>query len=172
MSTFRSALLFFDELGVYDVVLPFLLIFTLVFAMLEKTKVLGTDANRKNLSAMVAFCSAFLVVASSQLVYVINQTIAKSMVILVMSVLFIMLIGAFKKDEQHLSGAWQTIFMVISFIGIAMILLWNLGWLQFLFDYTKTNLNGPVVGAFSLLIIVLGFMYWIYTPAVGTAPGK
>lgn len=168
MSTFRSALAFFDQLGIYDVVLPFLLIFTIVFAMLEKTAVFGKEngGTKKNLNAMVAFCSAFLVVASSQLVYVINATIAKSMLLLVMSVLFIMLIGAFKEDKPvFLSGGWEKLFMVIMFVGIVLILLYNLGWLQFVYAYTAANLNGPIVGALALLIIMLGFMYWIYTPA-------
>jgi hypothetical protein len=171
MSTFRNALVFFDQLGVYDVVLPFLLIFTLVFAMLEKTKVFGGQSDtktRKNLNAMVAFCTGFLVVASSQLVYVINATIAKSMVLLVMGVLFIMLIGSFKKDEAtYLKGGWEVVFMIIMFVGISLILLYNLGWLQAIYLYTASNLSGPVVGAFALLIIVLAFMAFIYKTPEG-----
>ena len=42
-SAFRSALDFFVQLGIYDVVLPFLLVFTLVFAFLEKSRVYGTE---------------------------------------------------------------------------------------------------------------------------------
>ena len=43
VSTFRGALEFFEDIGIYDVILPFLLIFTIVFAILEKTKVFGTE---------------------------------------------------------------------------------------------------------------------------------
>ena len=39
-STFREIILFFDEVGVYDVILPFLLVFTIVYAIFEKTKIL------------------------------------------------------------------------------------------------------------------------------------
>ena len=39
-SVFRGALVFLDEIGIYDVVLPFLLVFAVVFAIFEKTKVL------------------------------------------------------------------------------------------------------------------------------------
>ena len=42
-STFREVLLFFEQIGIYDVVLPFLLVFTIVFAILEKTKLFGTE---------------------------------------------------------------------------------------------------------------------------------
>ena len=58
---FRGVIVFLEKLGVYDVVLPFLLVFTIVFAILEKTRVLGTDDidgkpwPKKNLNAVVAF---------------------------------------------------------------------------------------------------------------------
>ena len=42
-SVFRTAIGFLDKLGVYDIILPFLLVFTLVFAILEKTKILGLE---------------------------------------------------------------------------------------------------------------------------------
>ncbi len=168
MSTFRNALVFFDQLGVYDVVLPFLLIFSLVFAMLEKTRVFGMEGHgdhqttRKNLNSMVAFCVAFLVVASSRLVAVINQTIAHVMVLLVMSIMFMILLGTFNKDQElYLEGAWRTAFMWIMFVGIALTLLYSLGWLQFVWEFAAYNLEGPVVGSFGLLIIVLGFMWYI-----------
>ncbi|MBW2999610.1 hypothetical protein KY339_02955, partial [Candidatus Woesearchaeota archaeon] len=45
-TVFRGALDFFAEIGVYDVVLPFLLVFTIVFAVLEKTRILGVEKVR------------------------------------------------------------------------------------------------------------------------------
>ena len=171
MSTFRNALVFFDQIGVYDVVLPFLLIFTLVFAMLEKTMVLGKDnPARKNLSAMIAFVSSFLVVASAQLVAVINRTIATSMVILVMIILIMLIWGGFSKQgEIELPAIYKGLLMAITFIGIILIVLWNLGWLQMVYAYSSANLDGPIVGSIALLIIVLGFMFWIYS---GDSPAE
>ena len=66
-SGFRNIIDFFDKLGLFDVVLPFLLAFAIVFAIFEKTKVLGTDViegqvyTKKNLNAIVAFSIAFFV---------------------------------------------------------------------------------------------------------------
>ena len=42
-SVFANAIQFLDRLGVYDVLLPFILVFAIVFAILERTKVLGTE---------------------------------------------------------------------------------------------------------------------------------
>ena len=61
----RWVINFFGELGIYDVVLPFLLVFTIVFAILEKTKVFGMEEidgkkyTRKNINAIVAFVVSF-----------------------------------------------------------------------------------------------------------------
>ena len=58
VSNFRENLSFFETIGIFDVVLPFLLVFTIVFAILEKTKVFGTDDiggvkySKKNLNAI------------------------------------------------------------------------------------------------------------------------
>ena len=46
VSPLESAINFFKEFGLFSVVLPFLLVFTIVFAILEKTKVLGTEGKK------------------------------------------------------------------------------------------------------------------------------
>src|SRR3989338_6710532 len=130
-STFRGIISFFGDIGIYDVVLPFLLVFTIVFAILEKTRVLGVDKvegdsyHKKNINALVAFVTAFLVIASTRLVALINEAMANIVVLLLLSVGFLLLIGSFYKEgeEVFLEGGLRTFFMVIMFIGITLIFL-------------------------------------------------
>src|SRR3989344_7866102 len=95
-TAFRGVITFLDELGVYDVVLPFLLVFTIVFAILEKTRVLGTEKvgdkelTKKNLDAIVAFVIAFLVIASTSLVRIINEVVANVVLVLILVISFLM----------------------------------------------------------------------------------
>jgi len=49
-----------DTWGLTDVLLPFLLIFTLVFAVLQKTKILGED--KKNFNVVIALVMSLTVV--------------------------------------------------------------------------------------------------------------
>ena len=121
-SAFRGVIEFFGEIGVYDVVLPFLLVFTIVYAILEKTRVLGTETfegkkySRKNLNAIVAFVIAFLVVASTRLVAAINQAMGNIILLLLVSFSFLMLIGSFMKETEEgvfLTGGWRILFMTI-----------------------------------------------------------
>ena len=74
-SPLEIAVNFLKDFGFFDVVLPFLLVFTIVFAVLEKTLILGKEENnkpKKNIDAMVAFSIALFVVAASNIVDVLQ----------------------------------------------------------------------------------------------------
>lgn len=168
MTAFQNAIAFLGRLGVFDVVLPFLLVFTLFFALLEKTKVLGVDKDgdhtytKKNLNAMIAFVAGLLVVASADLVRVINNVLANSVLLVVFAVLFLMLAGSFYHDgEFDLSDSWKIFFMVFMLIGIIIIFLHATGWLYAVYDYLTGHIDGPVVGSILLLGVILGGMFWI-----------
>ena len=176
VSTFRTIIDFFGEIGVYDVILPFILVFTIVFAILEKTRVLGSediDGNsypKKNLNAMVAFSISFLVVASSELVEILTEVSSQMIVLLMLSVLFLLLAGSFFKEEKEgffLKGGWKTTFMALMFVGI-MIIFFNAikyegeSWLQIFWGYvSKSGAGGEAVGSIILLVIIIMFMAFI-----------
>jgi hypothetical membrane protein len=175
-SEFREVLSFFDTLGIYDVVLPFLLVFTIVYAILEKTKVFGLEeiedgkkVTRKNLNSMVAFVSGFFVVASTKLVAFINETIAMVVLLLILGVCFLILAGSFHSGDKEffLEGPWRTIFMVIMFIGILLIGLnaakteSGESWLEYGWSYMVNNWDSTAFGSVVLLLVVVGFMFFI-----------
>ena len=179
-SVFRGIIEFFDKLGVYDVILPFLLVFTIVFAILEKTRVLGVQEingkkyAKKNLNSIVAFCIGFFVIASTKLVAVINEALANMVLLLLLSVSFLILIGSFMKESDesvYLEEPWKTIFTIIMFIGILLIFLNALGWLDIMWVFILQHWNGPAVGSVILLGIIIGFMYLI-TKAPSEKNGK
>ena len=174
-STFRETLLFFDKIGIYDVVLPFLLVFTIVFAIFEKTKVLGTEViegeryPRKNLNAMASFVISFIVIASSKLVEIITQVSANMVVLILLSVFFLLLVGSFYREteEVFLEGGWRTFFMLIMFIGIVAIFLEAIPtktgepWLEWFLKYVVRNFDSAAVGSIILIVVMVLFMYFI-----------
>ncbi len=170
VSTFRGVIEFFVRLGIYDVVLPFLLVFTVMFAIMEKTRVFGTEKTadgeftRKNLNAMVAFVTAFLVVASSRLVAVINETMANMVLLLMMSICFLILIGSFMKETKEgvfLQGGWAKFFTIIMFLGIVLIFMNALGWLEPAWLWIVQHYDSTVVASILLVAAMVGFVYWI-----------
>ncbi|MBI3032322.1 hypothetical protein HYY69_02505 [Candidatus Woesearchaeota archaeon] len=178
-TVFGDVIGFLDRLGVYDIVLPFLLVFTIVFAIFEKTKVLGTEEvagkmhPKKNLNAMAAFVIAFLVIASARLVAIINESLANIVLLLLIIVMFLLLIGAFHGEGEDvvLKGAWRTTFMVVLLIGILLIFLNAIpmdsgeSFLGWLINYVYYNLDSTAVGAILFFILILlGFGYIVKSP--------
>src|SRR3989344_5829629 len=94
MSVLGDALGFLTDFGLFDVILPFLLVFAVVFGILEKTRILGsekigdTEYTRKNLNAIVAFVLGLLVVAATKIVGVINQALPRISLLIVVSLSF------------------------------------------------------------------------------------
>ncbi|MGM5488358.1 MAG: hypothetical protein ACQESG_05400 [Nanobdellota archaeon] len=175
-SVFRGILDFFHKIGIYDVVLPFLLVFTIVFAIFEKTRVLGVDVHsdkkytKKNLNAMVAFVIAFFVIASSQLVEIITQVSSQMVILLLLSVFFLLLVGSFygHSDEPFaLSDTWKKVFTVIMFLGIVSIFLMAIKtedgtpWLEWFLMYLYQNASSTAVASILLMIIVIGLMLFV-----------
>ena len=168
-SAFRGALLFLDQVGIYDVVLPFLLVFTIVFAILDKTKILGIEkigdkeVTKKNLNAMVAFVVAMLVIASTQLVAHINKIMSDVVLLIILGVSFLMLVGVFFTDKQfslEQFPGWTRFFMILMFIGIVIIFLNALDWLQYIQTLFE-NWNAQWAATIIFLIIIVGFMWYI-----------
>ena len=187
VSAFRGIIGFFDKIGIYDVVLPFLLVFTIVYAILEKTKVLGTEEiegtkyTKKNLNAMIAFTVSFLVVASSKLVAIIANVSSQMVVLLLASVFFLMLVGAFYKESEEvaLEGAWRTFFMVIMFVGLLIIFLQAIPtktgqpWLEWFWQYIARNWSSTGVASIIFIIGIVIFIWWIQkTPGEGGGEKK
>ncbi len=197
---FRGVVSFLQEVGVYEVVLPFLLVFTIVFAILEKTKVLGTEEieghkyTKKNLNAILAFVIGFLVVASTELVRAINGVMANMVLLLLLSVCFLLLIGSFFKEDDlpvFLEGGWRSLFMVIMFIGIVLVFLgafdvtsdWQTSsgkviclegssWLLCGWNWLEAHWQTNFVATVLLLIFIVIFMRYIVGGSDKPAPKK
>ncbi len=174
-TAFRDVLDFFMRLGVYDVLLPFMLVFTILFAILERTKILGTEKindveyGKKNLNAMTAFVIAFLVVASAQMVSLINSAMPKIVILLFLGVFFLLLVGIFysEKEEVLLSSRWKIMFMVIMFIGIVAIFLHSIPmadgtpFLNWVMSFIALNYNTTTITSIILIIVIVGLMFYI-----------
>jgi len=168
-TAFRNVIEFFEDIGLYDVVLPFLLVFTIVFAILEKTRVFGTETidgkqySKKNLNAVTAFVIAFFVVASSKLVEILTTVSSYTVVLLMLSVLFLLLVGSFMKEGEggFLTGNWNYFFMLLMFVGIVLIFIYALGWWDVMWDFFRFETGGEVVGSIILLVIIVLFIWYI-----------
>lgn len=178
-SGFRGVVEFLGNIGVYDVILPFLLVFTIVFAILEKTRILGTEKvgdreiTKKNLNAIVALMVAFLIIASTRLVAVINEVMANIVLLLILAISFLLLVGVFfgsKEFTLEQYPGWIKFFMILMFLGIVVIFLNALDWLKLVFAVFE-NWDAEWAVSLVFLAIILIFM-WFITKEPGPAPAK
>lgn len=168
-STLRGVLSFFVKIGIYDVVLPFLLIFTIVFAVLEKTKVFGTETiegnkyPKKNLNAITAFAMAFFVIASAQLVEFITTVSSQVVVLLLASVFFLMLMGTVMKESEEgvFLDKGQGAFVAVMALGIVLIFLNALGWLTKIYDFLRDHWSDEWVASIILILLIVVFIGWV-----------
>ncbi len=178
-STFRGIIEFFGELGIYDVILPFLLVFAVTFAILEKTKILGTEKigdavyTRKNYNALVAFTLGFFVVASTKLVAIVNQGMANIAIIMVSFVSFMMTIGVFYKEGESIFDdpdglkKYRPGIIIGTFILVVLIMLnvitndAGISWFMVGYTWLQTHWDSNVVGSLVLIGLIVAFMGWI-----------
>ena len=185
-TTFRETLGFLGEIGVFDVVLPFLLVFTIVFALLEKTRIFGTEKvgenefTKKHLNALAAFVMAFFVIASSRLVQLLTEISANVVILMLAGLFFLLLAGTLhqqKPEGYFLEGKFKALFMGIMFAGLAGIFLNALkvddgrSWLNVLLDWMRGFTDNVSVASVVLVAVVIGLMYWI-TGGFGTPIGS
>jgi hypothetical protein len=155
---------FLESYGVVDVLLPFILVFAIIFAVLQRIKILG---DRKNINGILALVLALLFVVphitgSYPLGYdpveVMNQTLPSIALVAVAAVMLLILMGIFGAD---FSASAAPIIAIVSIVFVVYIFgaaleLWNdpsdiFRW----WDAQTTELI--------LIILVFGVIVWFIT---------
>lgn len=151
---FRSLMLDLDNIGFLDVLLPFVLIFTIVFAVLQKTKILGDDNGKpkKNYNVVVSLVMGLGAViphvtnmypTDSDVVVIINNALPQVSLLAVAIIMVLLTIGVFGKNMdigESKVGGW---FVLLSILVIGFIFMSAAGvfdrtylpsWLYFVYD--------------------------------------
>lgn len=128
-SVLRGTIDFLKDFGLFDVILPFLFIFAIIFAILEKTMVLGKENNlpKKNINSIVALVIALIFVSANKLVNTLTNALPNVALIIVIFVSFLLMLGVFWKSEEFdfktNEKNWYKLFSVVAFIAMILIFL-------------------------------------------------
>ncbi len=109
---FRQIVQLWEAVGIFDIVLPFILVFALVFAIFEKATLLGTN---KGVHAVIALVISFFAVTNLEVTRFFTYVFQSAAVGLIVLLVFLLMIGLFMTREQ--AGGWMT---VGSFIGVGV----------------------------------------------------
>lgn len=134
--------------GILDIILPFILIFTIVFAIMQKTKILGEKDGKpmKNFNVVIALVMGFAAVIPHVLwgsrsardpylsngfidvVQVINNALPNISLILVAVLMFLIIVGIWGKNVDIGGSSLGGLVMILSIIAIVAIFAIAAGW--------------------------------------------
>lgn len=150
-----------ERVGIVDVLLPFLLIFTIIFAVLEKTKILGEG--KKNMNIGIALIFALLAViphvtgnfpAGYDPVKIINGALPSVSLVVVAIIALMILIGVFAHDKIMLgltAPGWIGLFSIVT---IVFIFGSSAGWwTNGILDWLETIFGSDVIAVLIMLLV-------------------
>jgi hypothetical protein len=133
-----------------NLVLPFLLVFTVIFAILQKSEILGKG--KKQVDALVALAVGLIVVAFGNYVEIIGKMTAFMGVAVVVILVFLILTGLFyEQGTFRLGDKTKMVGMGVAIVAIVIALLVYTGsW-----DYLKNAFSGTGSGLLTNIIFIV-----------------
>ncbi len=162
MAYFTNAMYTLENLGLRDVILPFLLIFTLIYAVLSKSKVLGED--KKNFNVIVSMVLGLLVVvphitgsypAGADVVDIMNSALPNVSLVVVAVIMFLILVGIMGAKPKWVGKSTGGVIAIIAILVVIIIFGNSAGWwtnLPWWLDW----LNNSDTQALIVVLIIFG----------------
>ncbi len=157
-----------DDMGVLDSLLPFILIFTILFAVLQKTKIIGEG--KRQFNTLVALILSLMVVIphvtgkyppGQDIVTIMNTALPQVSLVVVAILAALLLIGVFAPGVMFASTGFGGVLALLSVAGVVYIFgnaagFWHgIGIFSFL--------NDPDTQAILIIVLVFGLIIWFVT---------
>jgi hypothetical protein len=150
------------------VVYPFLLVFTLVFAILQKSKILGED--KSQVDALVALSIALIFIAIPYPVDIIISLMPFLAVSLVILLVFMLLYGFIASDNdkgyEASKAVKRSVLGIIVFALLIAVLVatgqWDFIYYSLFVDYGDNTILTNII----LLIIILAAIFFVVGPTM------
>lgn len=170
--SFTDVIAGLEKAGFYEVALPFILIFTIVFAVLQKIKLFGAESKKFN--AVFALVMAFLVVRTPVVVEIMNQFLPQVSLIALVIIVVLLLVGiVFKPEAEGFSGLFGVLTAIVVLITLGIVFFNSSDALgislpDWLVDFATQDWR-LILG----IAIFMWFIAWITSdPAQGTGFGN
>lgn len=163
-----------ESWGLTDVMLPFLLIFTIIFAVLEKSKLLGVE--RRNLNTVIALVISLITViphitgtfpSGMDPIEIMNSALPSVSIVIVAIIMLLILIGLFGQEQIFLGLSMPGWIAFISVIIILIVFGGAAGWWASGFTGWISEFFGDDGVAIVLMILVFGVIIAFITGGEG-----
>lgn len=165
---FNDVFLRLDNLGVLASLLPFILIFTILFAVLQKTKIIGEG--KRQFNTVIALIISLMVVIphltgkyppGQDIVVIINTALPQVSLLVIAILAALLLIGVFAPGVMF-GGTGIGAFMGILSFGAIIYIFGNAAGIwqtTGMFNF----LNNPDTQAVLVIVLVFGLIIWFIT---------
>lgn len=183
MASFYDMIQYLQAIGVADVLLPFLLVFTVTFAIFQKSNILGEASKAKRYNVIVALVLGFsfvmphiiwgtpdpvdhmLVTGIADPVEIVNGSLPSVSVVIIAIILVMLMLGIFGAEFNIGEGSGFggfAVFFAIATVGY--IFLTNAGYFgNGRFPAFLWFLGDPNTQSLLVVILVFGIIVWMIT---------
>lgn len=140
---------------VVTLLLPFILVFTIVFAILQKSKIFGEG--KRQIDVLVALAIALMAIAFQGAVAIIVQLAPFVAVALVIILVLMLLLGSFTNsgDLDKIVPKWLKITLtILAVCGVAIAVLYITGFWQIIYDYAFGRGSGTVINIIMIAVLI------------------
>lgn len=116
-----SAIAVIDGAGLFDLTLPFLFVFALVFGVLEKTRVFGSASYKRSIHVAFSLVVGLIFIASLDRVYALNNFLITLTAVLFLVFIVHLFAGLFYEKVEILSKWYVNVLMVVLFLVVAVL---------------------------------------------------
>lgn len=169
---------FFEALerwGFMDVLLPFLLVFTVIFAILQKIRLFGQHT--KNFNAVIALCIALIVVIPHVTdsypsenwdpVVVMNKALPTVSILILAILMMLVLIGLFGGEAEWMGGSLSAWIAIISLVLIILVFGGSAGWWGDSWDNIVDFFGEEAVSLVVMVLVFAIIVAWITSGGEG-----
>lgn len=174
MVDFRNIIFDLENMGFWSVVLPFLLVFTIIFAILQKSKILGADkdgAPRKNFNVAIALIMGLAFVVPSVLgryppnadpVMIIANALPGVSLLAIAIIMVLLLLGIFNVGPKT-DGSFGGIMAIFVIASVAIIFAISAGWMGTNLPYWLWFIYDRQFQSLLVTILIFGLVIWFIT---------
>jgi len=188
MAFYDTFITLLNNLGFFNVILPFLLVYAVMYGILSKYKILGDpfaegDKGRvtRSLISIVSAATGFFIVGSANVVLSL-RTLIPYIVLFLLTVFFLILaISPFlqreeKSGEIQIGNRTRMILLTFTIIIFTLIVIFTLGLYNYIASAASASSSvlsslQPFIETIVILAIMFGIAYWAVKPSKGQGSG-
>lgn len=171
MAGLEDAIRVLQDWGMMDVLVPFMLVFTVVYSILYKISIFGTGKSAERYNLIVALALALGVIiphatnyysADADPVAIINNSLPSIAGIIIALIMVLILIGSFGRNFLG-KDVFKSVFALASFAAVLYIFGANAGWFPYGFAQTWNIYVPPETQSLLIMLLVFGLIVYFIT---------